>query len=349
MSARTVADMVRVTGATRLTKITGEDSCNSTGSRFGFLATDLGILWDDGRQGVLAAFGDTYGEGWCGNGAGPGHADWRYNVIARSTNTDLDAGLKFDSVVQREDGFAGQVLSSDRTGMHEHTVIPTAGLAVHGRNYLGYMSVRQWGAPGVWHTNYAGLAYSDDGGHTWAKSDSAVWPNHRQGWFSRFRRRDQGGHPFQMIAFAGVQDGYVYLLGTPNGRFGSGHLARAGADDLLEPAAYEYWNGSSWARDPFDAAPVLPAPVAELSVQYNRYFEQWFAVHLDEHRAAIVLRTAPELVGPWSDGDVIVAGAQYPALYGGFQHPWAADKPAVYFTMTQWGPYNVDFFRADLG
>lgn len=341
--------MVEVIRATRLAKITGADSCNSTASRFGIHATDLGVLWDDGRGGVLAAFGDTYGKGWGGNGAGPGHADWRYNVIARSTNTDLDAGLKFDSVTEREDGMAGQILVSDRAGAVEHTVIPTAGIAVNGRNYLHYMSVRAWGTPGGWSTNYGALAYSDDGGRNWTKSTTAVWPNRKPGKLDRFLGRGRGQHPFQMIGFAGVVDGYVYLMGTPNGRFGSGHLARVATDDLLDPGAYQYWTGDGWGSDPFGAAPVMSAPVAELSVQYNSHFDQWFAMHLDEHRAAIVLRTARELTGPWSKGAVVAAGAQYPALYGGFQHPWATDRPAIYFTMTQWGPYNVDFFRADLG
>jgi hypothetical protein len=340
--------MVGVMGATELAKITGEDSINTTASRFGITATDLGILWDDGRGGVLAAFGDTYGEGWGGHGAGPGHADWRFNVIAHCANADLDSGLKFDWVARRDNGTADQILYADRRGITEHTVIPTAGIAVRGRNYLHYMSVRRWGTPGGWLTNYGGLAYSDDGGHTWTKSDTAVWPNRRQGWWNRVRRRDMGGHPFQMLGFAGVIDGRVYLLGTPNGRFGSGHLARVGTDDLLDPAAYEYRSGEGWVSDPFEATPVLPAPVAELSVQYNRHFGQWFAMHLDEHRAAIVLRTAPELTGPWTEGEVVVAGARYPALYGGFQHPWAVDGPAVYFTMSQWGPYNVYLFRADL-
>lgn len=96
------------------------------------------------------------------------------------------------------------------------------------------------------------------------------------------------------------------------------------------------------------AQPVLSAPVAELSVQFHRHVDRWFAVHLDERRAAIVLRTAPELTGPWTDGEVLVSGAQHPGLYGGFQHPWSVDGPAVHFTVTRWGPYNVDLFRADL-
>ncbi|GAA2784293.1 DUF4185 domain-containing protein [Saccharopolyspora taberi] len=337
--------MVRVTGVTRIGRSTGEESPNRTASRFGITATDLGILWDDGRGGVLAAFGDTYGAGWGGHGAGPHSADWRFNVLARSTNTDLDAGLRFDSVLQREDGTAAQFVPPDRRA-REHTVIPTSGIAVDGRNYLHYMSVLRWGMPGVWHTNYAGIAHSDDGGQTWTKSGKAVWPNRRQRWTSRFRRRDQGGHPFQMVGFAGVVDGRVHLLGTPSGRFGPARLARSA--DLLDPSEYEYWTGERWGRDPFAAAEVLTAPVAELSVQYNHHFGCWFAIHLDEHRAAIVLRTADQLTGPWTPGEVLVSGADYPALYGGFQHPWAADRPAVYFTMTQWAPYNVDFFRADL-
>lgn len=340
--------MVQVTRLTRLAKTTGADSANSTASRFGVHATDLGIPWDDGRGGVLVAFGDTYGPGWGGSGAGPGHADWRFNVIARSTNTDLDEGLVLDSVVEREDGSAGQVLVADRGGRLEHTVIPTSGVAVNGRNFLHYMSVRAWGTPGGWTTNYGGLAYSDDGGSTWVKSRTAVWPNRRSGVLDRVLGRGRWQHPFQMVGFAGVLDGRLHLLGTPNGRFGSGHLARVGTDDVLDPAAYEHWTGQGWSSDPYAAAPVLSAPVAELSVQYNTHFGKWFATHLNEHRAEIVLRVADQLTGPWSAGETVVSGADHPALYGGFQHPWAADRPALYFTMTQWHPYNVEFFRADL-
>lgn len=340
--------MVQVTGLTRLAKTTGADSPNDTASRFGIHATDLGILWDDGRGGVLAAFGDTYGTGWSGSGAGPGNADWRFNVVARSANADLDGGLRLDSVVEREDGAAGQVLWADRGGRLEHTVIPTSGIAVGERNYLHYMSVRAWGTPGGWTTNYGGLAHSDDGGRTWTKSRTAFWPNRRRGLGNRLVGRRRWQHPFQMVGFAGVLDGRLHLLGTPNGRFGSGHLARVDQDRVLEPSAYEYWTGEDWGSDPYEAAPVLSAPVAELSVLYNTHFGKWFATHLNEHRAEIVLRTADQLTGPWTPGETVVSGSEYPALYGGFQHPWGADESALYFTMTQWGPYNVAFFRADL-
>ncbi|MEJ7742800.1 MAG: DUF4185 domain-containing protein [Nocardioidaceae bacterium] len=44
--------------------VTSEESPNRTASRAAVYATDLGILWDDGDGGVLAAFGDSYGAGW---------------------------------------------------------------------------------------------------------------------------------------------------------------------------------------------------------------------------------------------------------------------------------------------
>lgn len=339
--------MLRVLGSARVARITGEGSVNRTASRCGITATDLGIVWRDGQDGVFLAFGDTYGSGWGGYGAGPATADWRYNALAHSTTTDLEGGLCFDWVLQRADGCAAQVLPGDAE-VTEVTVLPTSGIAVDGVQVLHYVSVRRWGVPGVWHTNYAGLAHSTDSGCTWTKSPTAVWPNEQQPVFSRFRRRNPGGHPLQMAGFAGVRDGWLYVLGTPNGRYGAAHLAAVEVDELFDATAYRYWTGTEWSADPYRAEAVFPAPVGELSVGFHDYLGMWLATHLDERRAAIVVRGAPELTGPWSTGEVLVSGLDEPGLYGGFQHPWPQDRPALYFTLTRWGAYNVELFRADL-
>lgn len=330
--------MVRVTRLTDLGWVTGEQSSNRTGQRFGVHATDLGVCWDSGRGEVLLAFGDSYGAGWGGNGAGPAGADWRWNLLARSTSTALDRGLAIDDMVRRHDGAAGQVLHGEPT-RREHTVIPTAGIAVGERNFLHYMSVRRWGVPGGWRTNHGGIAYSDDGGTSWQRPRHSRWPNTRA-----------GDHPFQMGAFARdpADDRWLYLLGTANGRFGSPRLARVGLADVLEPAAYRYLGEDGWQPDPLAAAPVMPGPVGELSVAYHRQLGRWVALHLDERRAAIVLRTAGALRGPWTGGEVVVSGRDYPGLYGGYLHPWALDTSAVYFLMSQWGPYNVRLLRAEV-
>ncbi|WP_341273151.1 DUF4185 domain-containing protein [Herbihabitans rhizosphaerae] len=253
-----------------------------------------------------------------------------------STTTELDGGLLFDEVITRRDGMAGQILARDRR-RDEVTVIPNSGIFVDGRHFLHYMSVRKWNEPGHWRTNYAGLAVSSNGGRTWSKPRSATWIN-----------RAEGDHPFQICAFA-HDEAYVYLVGTTNGRFGPAYLARVTPPEILDARAYEYWNGREWSRgNEFDAVPVLPGPVGELSIVYNSHFGQWLALYQDEERAEIVLRTAGELTGRWSEPATVLTGAEYPGLYGSFLHPRSADGPAMYFTMSQWGPYNVFFFKSAL-
>jgi hypothetical protein len=92
----------------------------------------------------------------------------------------------------------------------------------------------------------------------------------------------------------------------------------------------------------------MSGPVGELSVQYNTVARQWIALHLDEHRAAIVLRTAPEPTGPWTTGQVVASGAQHPGLYGAFLHPDSADSPVLHFAMSRWDPYHVRLMELPL-
>ncbi|OLR89971.1 DUF4185 domain-containing protein [Actinokineospora bangkokensis] len=307
----------------RVATITGHGSRNGCAGRVH--ATDLGICWAS-RDRVFIVFGDTYGPAWGGSGAGPRtDPDWRCNVLAVA-----DGDLAFSRVIA--DG--GQVLARDADS-EEETVIPCSGIEIGGVHYLHYMSVRNWGARGKWFTNYAGIAHSTDDGETWHKPRRAWWVN-----------RAEHDHPFQMGAFALAGD-WLHLLGTPNGRWGDACLARVDPAYLLEPAAYQYWTGSSWAeRDPFLARPVLPGPVAELSVRYSPRAGRWLAMHLDEARSVIVLRTAPELTGPWSPGEVVATGAEYPGLYGGFLLP--DDGPDIRWTMSQWESYNVSLMRTPL-
>ena len=72
--------------------------------------------------------------------------------------------------------------------------------------------------------------------------------------------------------------------------------------------------------------------------------------YLDESKAAIVIREAPALWGPWSAPQVLVSGSRFPGLYGAYLHPWCVEQGGeiIYFTMSQWGPYSVFLMRARL-
>lgn len=336
-AARVEPAAVRVSDVTRVAAVTGQDSPNHTGSRFGVLGTDLGIVWVDARGRLRAWFGDTYGAGWHGPGAGSDDQDHRRDVEATIADGDRDAGLPIESMVQDGPAHARELLGADPTQPVEATVIPTAAISVNGVDYVHYMSVRQWlwDSPLGWRTNYSGIAHSLDGGQTWIKDPNARWNN------------DSGTNPFQLGAFTRDAD-WVYLFGTPNGRLGDIHLARVAPAQVGDVRQYQYWTGTGWSDEPSAARAVATGPAGEVSVAYDRDLGLWLMVHLEAPAGRIVLRAARSVTGPWSDGQTLATAADYPQLYGGFLDPTTLGRDHIYYVMSQWGPYNTSLFRATL-
>lgn len=84
--------------------------------------------------------------------------------------------------------------------------------------------------------------------------------------------------------------------------------------------------------------PVIDAPMSEVSVQYDQHSKRFLLMTLSGED--IVLHTATNPEGPWSPAQTVASSADYPALYGGYFHPWNKDGE-IYFAMSQWNPYNV--------
>ncbi len=316
--------------AVMVSKMTGPGSTSDTPGNWGIYGTDLGVMWDNGAGQILTAFGDTFGNTWAVPG-GNGN-DWRSQVLLRSNDTTLSDGMSFQSAATDTAGHAKELIPSLKIDNTEMTVIPTAGVSVGSRQYLAYMSVRHWGVPGSWTTNYAAIAYSDDNGQTWTTSGGPTWSN------------SSGTDNFQMVAF--VKDGgYVYMYGTPNGRTGSAYLARVVDTDVLTKASYEYWTGSTWSSSESSAVAVVSSPVAELSVQKNAYSGKWLMTYMQG--TDIVLRSATGPTATWSTPQVVTSDADYPGLYGGFMHPWSSGSD-LYLAVSEWDPYNVYLVRVGL-
>lgn len=309
--------------AERIAWTTGEYAPNWTRSRAGVGGADLGIMWDDGRGGVLCLWGDTFD-------GPPGAGDWRSNVLARSTNRDYATrGVVIDWWATDHPGHAKQVIPRDRP--EDFTIIPTSGISIGARQYATYMSIQAWGGPGRWTTNYAGFAYSDDGGVTWVKDVRARWSN-------------TAGHdqPWQMCALARGGDGYLYVFGTPNGRAGAAHLARVPEDRVLDLSQHEQYVGEGrFVRAATDPVPVLPPPVSELSVAFHRLTGRWLAAYYHEDLNAVVVHDAPALYGPWSPPRIVATATEFPHLYGAFWHPWSMADTRPCFAMSQWPPYQT--------
>lgn len=312
---------IRLVDVAPVAQVTGEASVNRTQSRWDITGADLGhTFWYRGD--LYMVFGDTFG---------PGGADWRSNTMARIVDPQPATGLRFASMVSDRPGHAEELLASRKKAGVEQTVIPTNSIAVGGRMVLQYMSVRSWLTPGRWSTNYSGLAYSDDGGRTWTEDKAMGWGP------------DSG---FAQVAF--VRSGpYVYLYGIPAGRFGGARLARVPAAQILDPSAYRYWTGQTWSAAESAAVPIIGAPVGELSVRWSSSARRWLMMYLDEDRAAIVLRSAPGLTGPWSAEQVVATASQYSELYAPFMLPMDTGS-TVYFTMSEFGPYEVYLMKARL-
>ncbi|WP_238355282.1 DUF4185 domain-containing protein [Kribbella sandramycini] len=106
-------------------------------------------------------------------------------------------------------------------------------------------------------------------------------------------------------------------------------------------------DGRGWSPREQAAAPIANGPISEVSVPWNAYLGKWLMLYLDEERGAVVLWTAKSLTGSWSPAQIVARGTDYPGLYGTYLHPWSTGSD-LYFTMSQWDPYNVFLMRTKL-
>lgn len=319
-------------GVTQLAREDGEPSLNDTGTRWDVYGADLGhqFLY---RGRMAMVFGDTFGSPAAADFFSVPHSDYRSNTMAWiEPPANPEAGLLFTSMVTDRPGHAKELLSSLKVPGQEQTVIPTYGVAVGDRLYLHYMSVQEFGAPGHWTLNYSGFGYSDDGGQNWTKDTTDVWP---------------GDSNFGQVAIVDHL-GRLYFFGIPGGRYGGVQLARTYPGAVLRLDQYEYWDGARWQSDRLQAQTIVPAPVGELSVRWNSYYQKWLMAYLNDPLGEIWLRTAPALTGPWSSPQVVTTSASYPQLYAPYITPLWNDGPDIYFTMSLFGPYAVWLFKTRL-
>ncbi|GAC57481.1 hypothetical protein GOHSU_20_00180 [Gordonia hirsuta DSM 44140 = NBRC 16056] len=309
--------------------VTGPKSPNRTYSRHGISGTDIGVAWDNGRGETLMAFGDTFG-----NCAEAGQ-QWRHNVLMRTTDRNYADGL----TVRSAGGWAPTMIGALGMRFVEVTTIPTAGIAINGKQYINYMSVRAWGVPGEWATNYAGIAVSGDNGRTWQTNPA------------NFRWNIAGNSNFQQSAYVrgtGPDAGWIFQYGTPNGRSGAAHVARFRPADILNLGAYEYWNGHGWVRDVNASRPVVRRPVSELSVAYSQYLRKYVMLHTT---SGVVLRTAKRPQGPWSPPRMLLRKGTvdaYAPMILPHSPALTGAGPELYYNGSRWDDYNVLLIRTNL-
>lgn len=327
--------IARVTGKT----VSGEKlpNPNQTDLNFDVGGTDLGIIWEMGGGQAGIWFGDTYGKDFVPQpGGGPGNAkNWRSNVLAFSSDTELDDGLSFSGMAGDCTDEAKELIygAKNTSGEGDWTSIPTAAIHVKGVDYVHFMNIRKWLEPGNWSTNYSAVYASSDGGKSWQSTPV------------RFDAQSN----FSQVGFAS-QEGYVYMMGTRPGRLQAAYLARIPEQSMQDMQKIEYWNEKKgWiAGDESQATPVIDDTVGELSLIYHTKYKRWILTYLSGSDYCLVMRDAEQINGVWSRPKTLAKGEDYPGLYGAFLHPMKNNEDVLYFLMSQWGPYNVFLMKVTL-
>jgi len=337
--------------------ITGENSINTTFTRFGFgrdipsntdgnpfSGTDLGIpVYDAKNDRMLIFFGDSF------DGYGKW---WLSNMVAFSTDFKLDDGLYIDSFLMERYNFRPKAVIQGKhdpdipdgeqgrtaTDGREVTKIPTGGIAIGDNIYMHYMSIRYWRD---WRVNYNGVVKSTDGGQTWVDLPHLRWTEAEAPNFGQVFPIEDKENPDM-----------VYIYGIPGGRNGGVKLGRVLKENYENLEEYEYFAGFAENNEPIwvkgkaglahikdrDEAKIIKGPTGELSVVYNPFLQSWMISYLRTDR--IVFRTAPNHWGPWSKEEIIVWGHQFHMIYGAFMHEkyTTHNGQRVYFIMSQYNP-----------
>ena len=243
---------------------------------------------------------------------------------------------------------------------HPHSDSPSLSLL-----YMFFMSVAEWGPPGVWTSNFGGVATSRDGGKTFVRTDNLFAGD------SNFVQIAAAQHPGDTT--------WVYLFGVPSGRFGSLRLARAPPAQLAVRSAYQFCStrtsGSdipsqsqtlndgpsnslssapscTWVAEESAASELLAGPLDVPSVTFNPYLNAFMLTYFNTTRYCIEMRTAPDPWGPFSPASILV-NCSSPGMggcYGGFTSDLLLinEGKSFFFTLSLWPAYNTFWVRADL-
>ena len=308
---------------------------NNTLRDYDFGGTDLGIMWvtEPGQVGIF--FGDTYG----GSGQGPA-ADWRSNVLAFSSDDNLDDGLTFDRMVTYPgvDNFAKELIPK-QINANSFTSIPTGAIRANGVDYCHYMN---WIVGGGFEDQYFAEIYkSTNGGETWTKCPVK---------FSRDSK-------FFLVAFEkDPESDYIYMLGTygsgnPGANPGSSsdaytyrgspvHLARIHETKMENQDEYEYWDGEKWVvGDESAAAVVLETYSGEASLMWHEKYKRWLYTGTGQ---SMFFAQAADLRGPWyTDSNMPLPANGGWGCYATMFHKLFNKTDDIYMLISYWQYYDV--------
>lgn len=126
-------------------------------------------------------------------------------------------------------------------------------------------------------------------------------------------------------------DNYVYLWGSLMTQM---FLARTKSDRIEDFTSYEYLvetptraapaGAARWSRKFEPSAPLFDSVPNEMSGAYNSHLQKYLAIHSLHRENKIVMRTADNIVGPWSEPELIYRPKRIGTddlIYAAKEHP----------------------------
>lgn len=325
-----------------------------------FLDNSVGVTGFDGATStplptgqVLWMFGDTV-EGPFESIRGLNLADKLSNSAALVPAQDASRGIQQFKFLAEPDGKRPRQVLKFATDEDPaiHRVWPIHGVCVGEHIYLFYHRISLIEGVDVFDN------FQLDGmGIARAKTNDLV--------FERLRAPDgsyefwKGNEPTFGV-FVEQRDGYVYLWGSLlTGMF----LARTRPNSIAELDSYEYLTSAPtasspdvephWSKTFQPTAPLFDAVPNEMSAAFNPHLGRYVAVHSYLTENKIMLRTAPQIVGPWSDGEVVFRPErkqETDSIYAAKEHPELAceNGRVMYITFVNSATYVPQLIEVTL-
>lgn len=337
-----------------------QPTTNATGTRFGLVATDLGVSFEHAGK-LLTVFGDSFG-------VYPGARD----AIAASDDRDptdcLDLEIMHDA--------AGTWRPITIPGIAQGGFnVPLDGTSLFGRLYLYHTTDAWFDAFGSAHMGRSVLAVSHDDGWTFSLLYTVSSSHFINVSVVEVQAASWPGLP--------AADDAVLLFGSGDYRRSSVRLACQPDAGIESATSLRFFAGLDedarprWSAAETDAAELFDDPcVGELSVTYDTTLKAWLIAYNCSGR--IVLRTAAAPWGPWTEAQTLfdpwgdggychfmhvswralvcdqVHDVGKENVWGGAYGPYFVERFAagdergrvVYFTLSTWNPYTVVLMRA---
>jgi hypothetical protein len=351
----------QVTG--EIDRETGQETVNKTWSAYKLSATDLGASFEHG-QALVFLFGDSHPSG--GVWPNPAAAD----VLATSADTDPTDCVKLEIATRPDGAYRGMLVPGVDLGEFN---VPLHGVSTGDKMYVWFST----------NTMKASLlARSDDDGQSFVKVHDLSQQYLINVSAAVVEEQAAAGLPL-------VLGRQLLLFGSGQYRKSSVYLASTSLAQIEDRAELRVFSGldssncqPTWSAAEADAVPLFDQPcVGELSVHWNALLQAWIALYnCEENPRGIVLRSASQPWGPWSEPELVfqpwqdkgychfmhVSWKQQQCdsvhdegredVWGGEYGPYPIERftrqegdfTLLYFLMSTWNPYNTVLMQTKL-